>query len=36
MTVAELIDEIVAAMKKVFERISSERMPVSPTGWSWK
>ncbi len=36
MTVAELIDEIVAAMKKVFTRISSERMPVSPTGWSWK
>jgi len=36
MTVAELIDEIVAAMKKVFERVSSERMPASPTGWSWK
>lgn len=36
MTVAELIDEIVSAMKKVFARISSERMPVSPTGWNWK
>jgi hypothetical protein len=36
ITIAELIDKIVEEMKKVFATISTERLPVSPTGWNWK